>query len=103
MTPLTPTPKYFRGIIPHQKLLITPNACIDIIPPFIIHYATSARSDSASGTHSASVSSDSIGAIEMLYYYYFFTLGINDPEGFWKKLSEIHNVGVTITPGSPRG
>ena len=37
------------------------------------------------------------------YYYYFFTLGIYDPEGFWKKLSEIQNVGVTITPGSPRG
>jgi len=33
----------------------------------------------------------------------FFTLGINDPEGFWKKLSKIRNVGVTITPGSPRG
>ena len=32
-----------------------------------------------------------------------FTLGINDPEGFWKKISEIQNVGVTITPGSPRG
>jgi len=23
------------------------------------------------------------------YYYYFFTLGINDPDGFWKKLSKI--------------
>jgi len=34
----------------------------------------------------------------------FYTLGINDPEGFWKKISKKENVGVTnVTPGSPRG
>ena len=38
------------------------------------------------------------------YYYYFFLPSVSMiPRDFGKKLSEIQNVGVTITPGSPRG
>ena len=38
------------------------------------------------------------------YYYYFFIPSVSMiPRDFGKKLSKIRKVGVTITPGSPRG
>jgi len=38
----------------------------------------------------------------LLLLFIFFTLGIKDPEGFWKKIDTKEKiVGVTITPSSP--